>query len=422
MNNAIYAFLSGNDRNISRNNMLWNMIASTLYSFQSALLLLIVTRAGGLAAAGIFSITYSISQMFASIGSFSMREYQVSDIRNDNSFHCYLTSRCFTNLVMVLMCVGYSILQGHSGEKLAVIAVLSLYRMVDGFDDVFHGELQKRGRLDIASRIFAIRIALASVLYAAAYLITGNLLISAMVLTGSAVFVSGTLDILVAGKQEIRGRIALKGMWKLLASCLPICGGAFLYNYLVNSPKYAIDGLLSEQMQGAFNILYMPLFVISMMSTFVFKPYVSNLGKLWTENDRKGFTRLCLILTSVILGLSACVVIGGALLGMPLLNLVFGVHLNEYHSLFVLLLSFGSLSALNAFFTVVITVMRRQAYILAAYCTATVVDVLFMNQLVREKGLTGAGLVYGMVMGIICLFYLIVIIQELRKMQVRYSS
>lgn len=57
-------------------------MASLLYSFQSALMLLVVTRVAGLVVGGIFSIAYTVSQMFASVGSFSMRDFQVSDVRN----------------------------------------------------------------------------------------------------------------------------------------------------------------------------------------------------------------------------------------------------------------------------------------------------------------------------------------------------
>lgn len=411
--NLLFSFLSGHNKNIERNCMIWNMISSLFYSFQSALLLLIVTRIAGLVAAGVFSITYSVSQMFASIGSFSMREYQVSDTSNVYSFSSYVTSRCLTILLMFLCCIGYSMLQGYMGEKLLVIVILSIYRAVDGFDDVFHGELQKQGRLDIAGRILAMRIASASILFCLAYYVTQNLLLSASILTVSSIFISGLLNLIVANRINIRATLTMRSVIQLLFACIPICAGAFLYNYLVNSPKYAIDAVLSAEEQGIFNILYMPLFVISMLSTFVFKPYVFRMGQLWTSNERKGFLRLCLILSGIILTLTICIILGGALLGIPVLNLVFHVYLNDHKDLFLLLLAFGGLSALNNFGTVVLTVMRKQIYILPAYCIALVIDLIFMNRIVQQNGIMGAGLVYGLVMGVIFVFYLIVIIKNM---------
>lgn len=410
--NAIYGLLTGKNRNIERNGMVWNMISSLLFSFQSALLLLIVTRAGGLADAGLFSITYSISQMFISIGNYAMREYQVSDAANQYSFDCYVTSRYLTVIAMLVFCMAYALIMGYSGEKLAIIAVLSVYRAVDSFDDVLHGELQKRGRLDTAGRIWAFRIGLSSILYMICYAATHSLLLSAVVMTVTAILISGFLNLLVASREGIRGKLNFTGVVKVLTACIPLCIGAFLYNYLVNSPKYAIDSILSEQMQGVFNILYLPLFVSSMLSTFVFKPFVLQMGLLEAEGNRKALLRLCLMLTGVILGLSACVVIGGALLGIPVLNFVFGVKLGEYRSLFILLLTFGSLAAMNSFCAAVITVIRKQIYILIAYVTATVIDIACMNRIVIRFGLMGAGLVFGLAMGIIFVFYLVVLAKE----------
>ena len=136
----------GNDNNIGKKAVVWNMVASLLYSFQSALMLLVVTRVAGLVVGGIFSIAYTVSQMFASVGSFSMRDFQVSDVRNKYSYSTYISSRILTLIIMVLGCLSYSLMQGYSGEKLIILMILSFYRAVDGADDVIQGEIQKRGR------------------------------------------------------------------------------------------------------------------------------------------------------------------------------------------------------------------------------------------------------------------------------------
>lgn len=410
--NVIYSLLTGKNRSIERNGVLWNMISSLLFSFQSALLLLIVTRAGGLAAAGVFSITYSISQMFTSIGNFSMREYQVSDAKNQYSFDSYVTSRLVTVFIMLLSCIAYAFGTGLTGEKLAIVAVLSVYRTVDCFDDVLHGELQKQGRLDTAGRIWAFRIGLCTAIYMVSYVATQNMLLSSVIMTAAAILISGVLNLVVTSKEHIQAHLCFQGVYTLLLACIPLCIGAFLYNFLVNSPKYSIDSILSEQMQGVFNILYMPLFVCSMLSTFVFKPYVFQMGQYEAAGNRKALLRLCLMLSGVILGLSVCVVIGGALLGIPVLNIVFGVKLDEYRGLFVLLLAFGSLAAMNSFCAAVITVIRKQMYILAAYVTATIIDVACMNRIVIRHGLTGAGLVFGLAMAVIFVFYVAVLVKE----------
>ena len=52
-------------------------------SATSVLLMLMVTRILGIIDAGIFSISYSIAQLMLTIGWFSTRSFQVSDIKEE---------------------------------------------------------------------------------------------------------------------------------------------------------------------------------------------------------------------------------------------------------------------------------------------------------------------------------------------------
>ena len=83
--------------------------------------------------------------------------------------------------------------------------------------------------------------------------------------------------------------------------------------------------------------------------------------------------------------------------------------------MFVLLLVFGSISALNTFSGVILTVMRKQIYILLAYVTALVIDVFLMNAIVEKYGLWGAGLVYGIAMLVVLCVCVAVIIANFMK-------
>lgn len=397
----LVSLLEGNNQNIKQNSVLWNMIASMAFAFQSAILLLCVTRAGGLFIAGIFSISYTVSQMFSSIGNYTMRDYQVSDTYNKYSFSTYVTSRYFTVVFMFIVCFLYSVFNGYSGEKLIIIMILCVYRAVDDIEDVFHGEIQKKGRLDVASRILAVRIIVASAIFCVVFAITKNLFMASLSLTISAICISLFLNWLVCKVYGIAHTLESKGVWKLLISCLPICAGAFLYNYLVNSPKYAINAILSEDMQTIFNILFMPVFVTNMVGMFIFKPYVLELGESWNSGKIRSFLGLCCKLSAAIMGIAVVVVIGGALVGLPVLSMIYGIDLSQYRGLFVVLLIFGGISALNSFALVILTVMRRQYVIIVAYIIALLINTIFMNRIVMRYQLMGAGMVYGLAMSVV---------------------
>ena len=85
----IKKLLVGNGNNVMTKSAIWNIVSSMEYSLQSAVLLLVVTRAGGLFDAGVFTIAYTFTQMMATIGSYGMRSFQVSDIKVEYKFGTY---------------------------------------------------------------------------------------------------------------------------------------------------------------------------------------------------------------------------------------------------------------------------------------------------------------------------------------------
>lgn len=408
--NSIINLLFGNDNNVKRKSVFWNMLASIAYSLQSAVLLLIVTRIAGLYAAGVFSIAYTITQMFANVGSYCMRSYQVSDSKEIFCFGTYLTSRIVTVTAMFLSCIGYSIIKGYNGEKLFIIVLLCLYRAVDGLEDVYHGEVQKLGRLDVASKVLVIRIVIVTICFMIVYMFSGSLILSTMALTASAIFFGIILNAIVIRKLHIDNEFIWKGLIKLLITCFPVFIGAFLYSYLVNTPKYAIDNILSSEMQTIFNIIFIPIFVINMLSGFIFKPYIAEMGIIWNKEQKTEFFGLIIKQSVYVLLLTIIVAVGGYVAGVPVLSWIYGIGLSDYKILLVVLLLFGGISALDTFLSVVLTVMRRQIFIMVGYLIALGVDVVLMNYLVKSHGLWGAGLVYGLAMGVILLVFMIGII------------
>jgi len=407
------------DKNILRKSALWNLISSVEYSLQSAVLMLIVARAGGLYDAGVFTIAYTLTQMMATIGSYGMRSFQVSDIKNEYSFGSYLSSRVLSILAMIVICMSYGFYQGYDGQKLFIIAMLCGYRIVDDLEDVFHGEMQKAMRLDTASKILAVRILAATAAFGISYVITKNLVISSVVFTLTAAALALYLNLLVTGFfKNITFKLEKTGVIKLLWVCLPICLGGFLYNYLVNAPKYAIDRNLSEETQTIFSILFMPVFVINMLSSFIFKPMIVNMGILWNEGKKKGFIVSVAKQMLIIIALTLICMLGGWLIGIQVLGFMYGVNLEAYRLLFTLLIAFGGVAALVSFLVVVLTIIRKQNYIMLAYGIGVATDWLFIDKIVTRYEIWGAGVIYGAAMSVIGAVMMIVLFASLHRRKV----
>ena len=104
--------------------------------------------------------------------------------------------------------------------------------------------------------------------------------------------------------------------------------------------------------------------------------------------------------------LTAAVVLAGYLAGCRILGLVYGVNLAGYEQLFALLLIFGGIAALSTFFSVVLTIMRRQIIITVGYAVSMALCLLLIDRIVGRFGLPGAGYAYGMIMTVILAVFL----------------
>ena len=125
---SIKKMLVGNGNDIMKKSAIWNIISSMEYSMQSAILLLVVTRLGGLYDAGLFTIAYTFTQMMATVGSYGMRSFQVSDVKTEYKFGTYLYSRVMSVTVMLVACVSYAVIQQYDSKKIFLFFLLCMYR------------------------------------------------------------------------------------------------------------------------------------------------------------------------------------------------------------------------------------------------------------------------------------------------------
>ena len=91
------------------------------------------------------------------------------------SFAEYGVSRIATSLLMLAL--GGALLAlnatsvGYSPDKTAVIFLMLLFKLVDCVEDVYHGEYQREGRLDVAGKVLTARLLTTVALYVAAIII-----------------------------------------------------------------------------------------------------------------------------------------------------------------------------------------------------------------------------------------------------------
>ena len=394
--------------NIERRTAIWNMVSSILGAAQSAIFLLVVTHVCDAVYAGIFSIATTLGYQIIAIGSYGMRNFQATDVKQKYKFKEYLLSRYFTSIAMFIFLIGYVWIKDYSTEKALIILAFGVYKAVDVIEDVFHGEFQRYNRLDIGAISMTIRYVISFLVFAVVLITSHNLLFACIceAVISILVFIILTYEVIKPRKiLSVKG--ALKHTGWLLRDCFPLFIGGFLYLYVCNAPKYAIDNCLSQESQMYFAILFMPVFVVNLLSSFVYRPLLVRMAICWNEKRNKEFWHMVMTQIALIFVLTIMGILGAYLCGTQILSLVYGVDVNPYRNCLVLFMFGGGFAALIGFLINVLTVMRLQTLLLLGYMVASVAALIVSNPIVSKLGIFGASVLYVGLMVLVAAFLLV---------------
>ena len=175
---------------------------------------------------------------------------------------------------------------------------------------------------------------------------------------------------------------------------MPVAITTFIRMYMTNAPKYAIDNCLGDVDQAYFNVLFMPVFIITLISDIIFRPYIPKFSSDWYNFQLKSFTKMLYRQLFIILLLTIIITLGGYLLGLRLLELIYGMELHRYMVPFLLLLIGGGINTYSAYMTIVITVIRAQKNMALVYVLDFAICLLIMNPLVESFSINGAVFIF----------------------------
>lgn len=378
-----------------KKNFIFNMVGSLTNAAVSVLLLVVVSHIAGGAAAGVFSIAYSTAQMMYTICVFEMRNIQVTDAKREFSFSSVAAFRLVTIISAWAFFIIFAAIRGYSGEKLYVMGILVAYMSLLSLSDLFQGNMHLNGYLSLAGKSLAFEVALAAIAFAVTLILTNKLLISVLSMIAVIVLWLFLYDIPFSNNFALfRPSFDFKTQKKIFLCALPLFLSSFMHQYIFNSPKYAIDSVLTETDQSHYGYLVMPVFCINLLSIFVFRPQLITLSKNWAEKQFLSFKKTVVKLYIWVAIVTVAALAGGYLLGLPVLELLYGADLSGKRPIFMVLLLAGGFSAASTLTLTLFTTMRKQKLCLIAYALTMAFALIMPEIMVRQWGLMGAALSY----------------------------
>lgn len=399
-------FIFGKEDKIQQNSYFWNTVAGLVNAAEAVVLLAVIMRILPIEEAGIMTLSFAVANLMLTIGKAGVRSYQVTDARSEFSFANYLNYRILTTLFMILCSGGYSaacILEGnYSDRKAIVVFLICMLYSVDAIEDVFHGLYQKKGRLDVGAKCFAIRWIGVMLVFIMGLMFSKSLLLSSLL---SVIFSYGLCFFLTFITypyfKETMEKHAWSRIWILCQSCFPLFLVSFFTLYIGNAPKYSIDRILNSGEQAIYGFISMPVFVIGLINNFFYQPKLVKLSIMWKNHEKPEFIYVVKKQTGIIMLITIACEIGGSLLGIPILSLLYNTKLELYKLELLILLLGGGLLALAGFYGIILTIIRCQKLMLWCYAFVVAMAYLFSDIFVRNFQLLGAAYLYLLLM--VCL-------------------
>ena len=381
---------------------IWNILGSLANAGLSVIILMVVTRTLDNQKADIFSIAWAISQLMATIGCYQIRVLQATDVEEKFAFRQYFEFRIVTIVAMMICSCIYVYIKHYTAYKAIIIIIICGYRAVDSLADVFEGWFQQKERLDLAGRALFIRVIIAIVGGGICLVGMHDLLALSLMLV--FIYVVGLLlyDIRYYNKLKVlekqKENQNNKWLQGLLVAGTPLFVNAYLLMDIMNTPKIVIDaaimnGGLQNGSQTIFNILFMPASVLT-LAYIVFRPLLTKMAIEWTMGRIKNFLKIIGSIMCCLLGMSILIIGGSALLGIPVLSVLYAIDLTMYKRELLMIILGGCFCTFSYVLDNALVVIRKQYLLVCAYVVSWVYVKIFAHTFVDKWGIMGVAIVY----------------------------
>ena len=351
----------------------WNTLGVFAQSAISPLLLIIITRINGIGASGYFSFAFSLAIVFWAFGMWGGRTYQVSDTGSEFAQRSYIAVRLLLAVAMIVFAAIFSLLNQYDPAKVYIILTLVTLKAIESVADSIYGILQIHNRLFIAGKSLICKAVLGLGMFIIVDCLTNNILLASVSIL--IINIVGVLiyDFPMAKKVEnidfkwkSSGSRYFKDAFIIMRRCIAVFAITLLAAFPLNIPRYFID-LYHGGDIGYFGILAMPITLIVLLMSFIMQPNIVELSVFYSEHRYKEFCSIIMKIIMVTGLISLVTILVAYIIGVPLLNIVFGVNFNNYKDVLIVMLIGGTANAFVSIFMNILTIMRHfktQIYIL----------------------------------------------------------
>lgn len=409
----------GADKSLSiRANMIWNAAGSLVYMAAQWLITVLVVRLStGYDAAGLLALGMAVSNIFSPIGYYKIRTYQVSDLDEEFTFAQYLGFRIITVALAIGVMFVYCFLTCPASAWLTVI-LYGFFSLGPVFVDVLHGEEQRESRMDVIGISFILRGILLLVAFIAGMVLFNSLDIALILMTVSTYLVIALFDgtaFMKVTRKPLKPAFDATAIRSLFVKCLPLVIASFFCWAVPAVPRQALNDVMGEWFLGIYSSVAAPVLIVQMCAQYIYAPLLTRFAEYLKTGDMRGFLRLVFKVSLAIFALALAFGLLFALVGEPVLVLIFGSSIAPYAYLIVPLVLCTVMTAYVWFLGDVLITMRRNRENLAGYAISFALVLVSMYPMIHAFEMNGVSFAIMLAYGVSILFFLGCMLLDAKK-------
>ncbi|MBR3834634.1 MAG: hypothetical protein IKJ73_09960 [Lachnospiraceae bacterium] len=397
------------EKNINlKKDYIWNFAGSIAFAAMYPLLTIAISNILDSSKSGLFSVGFVTAQLFMILGNYAVRVFQVSDLEEKFSYVEYVVCRLITCVVMLISNTIFCLVRSYDKEVFALFTVLCACKMVDAFSDVFEARLQQKGYLYKAGQALFFRTVAGLFVFLVFLYFSKQLLAASVGMLCVDAICMIIFAIIPANKFSEKAYVfKWVNVIEVLKQCFPMFVSLFLFTFIINSPKYALEDHMAYSYQTIFNALYFPAQVIYLLTGFIFKPLIVSMTDMRNNKNKE----LLKFSNKIIVSIFALTIIGCVAIimpGIPILEFLYDISLNGYEKMAVAMMINGGIIAVINYFYHVLVILRKQMIASVIYVIVFLLSVIVPDIMIKQMHMWGCVLSYLVVL--ICLALPILVI------------
>ena len=343
-------------------NIAWNTIGSVFYQGCLWLMTVLVVRlSADYQNSGMLAFAMSIGNIYTALGTYTMRTYQVSDVKNENSAGNYVALRFVTVFGALIACGIYGLAVSPTPATLIVVAAFLLFKADESFVNVMYGCDQKAMRLDYVGQSQIIRGCLVVGIFVGGMLLTGSLALTLVLIFLGCLSVTVFFDTrkTSAVVDSLRPRITRERCLRLLRVCLPSVAGNVIGGLVISATRQYFGISFGESALGIYASVATPCVIIQVLAQNLYTPLLGPIAEKDSAGDAKAARSSALRLFLLVGGVAAALSVALSIFAEPLLTLLYGETIVPYVGLLPFAMIVTTEVALNFVLTDLLIVYKR---------------------------------------------------------------